>query len=56
MDELDTCCGRLQLCFESLSWVVQDIPKEDVSSCIVEEANEDGADAYGALVDVRLVS
>lgn len=27
-----------------------------MSSYIVEEANEDGADAYGALVEIRLVS
>jgi hypothetical protein len=39
-----------------LSWLVKDISKEDVSSYIVEEANENGADAYGALADIRLVS
>lgn len=39
-----------------MSWFVKDIPKEDVGSYIVEEANEDGADAYGALVEIRFVS
>jgi len=39
-----------------LSWIIEDVSKEDVSSCIVEKANEDGADAYGALVEIRLVS
>jgi hypothetical protein len=56
MDELDSGCRGMQFFLEGLSWFVKNIPKEDVSSYIVEEANEHGADAHGALVDIRLVS
>jgi hypothetical protein len=38
-----------------LSWIIENVAEEDVSSRIVEETNEDGTDAYGALVRVRLV-
>jgi len=38
-----------------LSWIIEDVSEEDVSSCVVEETNEDSTNAYGALVEIRLV-
>jgi len=46
----------MQFSFEGLSWIIEDVSKEDVGSGIVKEVNEDSTDTYGALVDIRLVS
>lgn len=56
MDELDSGCRGVQFSRKGLSWFVEDVSEEDVSSCIMEETNEDSADANGALVKIRLVS
>jgi hypothetical protein len=56
MDELDSGRRGMHFSLERLSWIVEDVSKEDVGSCIVKEANEDSADTYGALVKIRLVS
>jgi hypothetical protein len=56
IDGLNSGCGGMQFALEGLSWFVEDVPEKDVSSCIVEETNKNGANAYGALVRVRSVT
>jgi hypothetical protein len=56
MDELYSGCRGMEFSFEGLSWFIEHVAEEDMSSYIVEETNEDSADAYGALVEIRLVS
>jgi hypothetical protein len=55
MDELYSGCRRVQVELEGAGWFVEDVAEEDVRFCGVEEADEDGADADGALGWVRLV-
>ena len=55
MDELYSGCRRVQVEREGAGWFVEDVAEEDVRFCGVEEADEDGADADGALGWVRLV-
>jgi hypothetical protein len=50
MNKLNGCRERMQFAFEGLSWFVEDVSKENVGFSIMEESDEDSADAYGALV------
>jgi hypothetical protein len=50
MNECDGIRGRMQFALEGLSWLIEDVAKENLGSSIMKESDEDRADAYGALI------
>lgn len=49
MNEFDRGVRSVQFFLKGLSWIVEDVAEEDMSSCVVEKAHDIGTNAYGTL-------
>lgn len=47
--EFDSGFGSVQFFLEGLGWFVENVAEKDMSPCVVEKADEVGANAYGSL-------